>query len=45
VANKIEEMRKESFLGRASQDKAFKRWLQIFNTFSDGMALVKGSDK
>ena len=32
---------KESFLGRESSDKAFHRWLKIFETFPEGVALIR----
>ena len=34
---------KESFLGRESSDKAFHRWLKIFETFPEGVALIRNN--
>lgn len=34
---------KQSFLGRESSDKAFYRWLKIFETFPEGIALVRNN--
>jgi hypothetical protein len=34
---------KESFLGRESSEKAFHRWLKIFETFPEGIALVRNN--
>ena len=40
----ISEIRtKQSFLGRESSDKAFYRWLKIFETFPEGIALVRNN--
>ena len=30
-----------SFLGRESYEKSFNRWLKVFDTFPEGMAIVK----
>jgi hypothetical protein len=32
---------KQSFLGKESSDKAFYRWLKIFETFPEGIALIR----
>ena len=34
---------KQSFLGKESSDKAFNRWVKIFETFPEGIALVKNN--
>ena len=41
IAYKTEVRTKESFLGRESSDKAFHRWLKIFETFPEGVALIR----
>lgn len=41
IAYKTEVRTKQSFLGRESSDKAFHRWLKIFETFPEGIALVR----
>jgi hypothetical protein len=43
MAYKTESLSKESFLGRESSDKAFHRWLKIFETFPEGIALVRNN--
>ena len=43
IAYKTEVRTKESFLGRESSDKAFYRWLKIFETFPEGIALVRNN--
>ena len=40
-AYKIEALNKQSFLGSQSQENAFYRWLKIFETFPEGLALVR----
>ena len=40
-AYKIEVLTKQSFLGRESAEKAFHRWMKIFETFPEGIALVR----
>jgi PAS domain-containing protein len=40
-AYKIESLTKQSFLGSQSQDQAFYRWLKIFETFPEGLALIR----
>jgi hypothetical protein len=40
----ITEMKsKQSFLGKESSDKAFYRWLKIFETFPEGIALIRNN--
>lgn len=41
IAYRTESKTKESFLGRESTDKAFYRWLKIFETFPEGIALIR----
>jgi len=41
IAYKTERLSKMSFLGRESSEKSFTRWLKIFDTFPEGMAIVK----
>ena len=43
VAYKIETLTKQSFMGRESSDKAFHRWMKIFETFPEGIALIRGN--
>jgi len=43
IAYKIETNTKESFLGRETSDKAFHRWLKIFETFPEGIALIRNN--
>ena len=40
-AYRIETLNKQSFLGSQSQENAFYRWLKIFETFPEGLALVR----
>lgn len=41
IAYRTEIKTKQSFLGRESTDRAFHRWLKIFETFPEGIALVR----
>ena len=41
VAYRIEQLSKQAFLGRQSAGKAFSRWLKIFETFPEGIALIR----
>lgn len=43
IAYKTEVRTKQSFLGRESSEKAFHRWLKIFETFPEGIALVRNN--
>jgi len=43
VAYKVEVLTKQSFMGRESQEKAFHRWMKIFETFPEGIALVRNN--
>ena len=44
IAYKIERLRKQAFFGREAGQKTFHRWLKIFDTFPEGLAVVKGGD-
>lgn len=44
VAYHIEKLNKQAFLGRETSLKTFYRWLKIFDTFPEGLALIKGGD-
>jgi PAS domain-containing protein len=41
VAYKIELLNKQAFLGKESSEKTFYRWLRIFETFPEGLALIR----
>ena len=41
VSYRIEQLNKQAFLGRETADKAFYRWLKIFETFPEGIALIR----
>jgi len=41
IAYKTESLSKQAFLGKESAEKAFYRWLKIFETFPEGIALVR----
>lgn len=43
IAYQTETRTKQSFLGRESADKAFHRWLKIFETFPEGIALIRNN--
>jgi len=43
IAYKVELLQKQNFLGKESYQKSFKHWLQIFDTFTEGVAVV-GND-
>lgn len=43
-AIQLERLRKEAFIGREASQKNFHRWLKIFDTFPEGLMLVRGSD-
>lgn len=42
VAYRVEILTKQSFMGRESSEKAFHRWMKIFETFPEGIALIRG---
>ena len=41
VAYKVESLNKRAFLGQQTSEKAFYRWLKIFETFPEGLALLR----
>ena len=41
VAYKVEQLNKQAFLGQQTSEKAFYRWLKIFETFPEGLALIR----
>lgn len=41
VAYKMEKLNKQSFLGRDASQQVFFKWLKIFDTFPEGLALIK----
>ena len=41
VGYRVERLNKLTFLGQDSYENSFNRWLQIFDTFPEGMAIVK----
>lgn len=43
VAYRIEILSKQSFMGRESSEKAFHRWMKIFETFPEGIALIRNN--
>ena len=44
VAYQMEKLNKQSFLGREASQQVFFKWLKIFDTFPEGLMLVRGSD-
>lgn len=43
IAYRVEILTKQSFMGRESSEKAFHRWMKIFETFPEGIALIRNS--
>lgn len=43
IAYLTEVRTKQSYLGREQSDKAFHRWLKIFETFPEGIALIRNN--
>ena len=41
IGYKVETLNKQAFLGQQTSEKAFYRWLKIFETFPEGLALVR----
>jgi len=41
VAYRVEIVTKQSFLGRDTSEKAFHRWMKIFETFPEGIAFIR----
>jgi PAS domain-containing protein len=44
VAYKMEQLNKQSFLGREASQQVFFKWLRIFDTFPEGLALIRGGE-
>jgi hypothetical protein len=42
IAYRVETLTKQSFIGRETSEKAFHRWMKIFETFSEGTVLCRG---
>ena len=38
---KIERLQKTCFLNKENSDKSFNRWLKIFNSFPEGVAMIR----
>ena len=43
LAYRTEILSKQSFLGKESSEKAFQRWMKIFETFPEGIALIRNN--
>jgi len=43
IAYRIEVLSKQAFMGRESSEKAFHRWMKIFETFPEGIALIRNN--
>ena len=43
LAYRTEVLSKQSFLGKESSEKAFHRWMKIFETFPEGIALIRNN--
>jgi len=41
VAYRMESLNKHAFIGQQNSDRTFFRWLKIFETFPEGLALVR----
>jgi len=41
IGYKTERLSKNNFIGHESHEKSFHRWLQLFDTFPEGIAIVK----
>jgi len=41
AAYRVEYLNKMSFIGKENSEKTFYRWLKIFETFPEGLALVR----
>jgi hypothetical protein len=44
IAYRSELTTKQSHLGMESNEKAFNRWLKVFETFPEGIAMVRNDD-
>lgn len=43
IGYRIETLSKQSFAGRERSEKAFQRWMKIFETFPEGIALIRNN--
>lgn len=43
IGYRVEALTKQSFMGRESSEKAFHRWMKIFETFPEGIALIRNN--
>jgi hypothetical protein len=43
IGYRVETLTKQSFMGRESSEKAFHRWMKIFETFPEGIALIRNN--
>ena len=43
IAYRVEILTKQSFMGRETSEKAFHRWMKIFETFPEGIALIRNN--
>jgi len=43
IAYRVEVLTKQSFMGRETSEKAFHRWMKIFETFPEGIALIRNN--
>lgn len=43
IGYRVEKLSKQSFMGCEKSDKAFHRWMKIFETFPEGIALVRNN--
>jgi len=41
ITYRVEALTKQSFIGRETSEKAFHRWMKIFETFHEGTVLVR----
>jgi hypothetical protein len=43
IGYRVETLTKQSFMGRETSEKAFHRWMKIFETFPEGIALIRNN--
>lgn len=43
IGYRVEVLSKQSFMGRETSEKAFHRWMKIFETFPEGIALIRNN--
>lgn len=43
IGYRVETLNKQSFAGKEKSEKAFQRWMKIFETFPEGIALVRNN--